>query len=98
MADDFEKIFCCFIVIFFTVIIYLAGKSDFFALVPKILLDRLEEMNRKNGVWIEKLIPLKWCEDDVDIVFECSVCKAEAPFTSDYCPNCGARMERKDET
>lgn len=34
----------------------------------------------------------------------CSVCKAEQPwfygygyFESDYCPNCGARMDKEDE-
>ncbi len=98
MAADFEIMFCCFIVVFFTVIIYLAGKADFLTLVPQILLDRLEEINRKHGEWIEKQIHLTWCEDDVDIVFECSVCKTEVPFASDYCPNCGAKMERKDDT
>ena len=50
----------------------------------------------KHGEWIEKQIPLKWCEDDVDIVFECSVCKVESPFTSDNCPNCGAKMDGKN--
>lgn len=47
----------------------------------------------KHGEWIEKQIPLKWCEDDVDIVFVCSVCKAEVPFTSKHCPECGAKMD-----
>ena len=46
----------------------------------------------RHGEWIEKAILLEWCEDDVDIVFECSYCETECPFTSDYCPNCGAMM------
>ncbi len=49
----------------------------------------------KHGEWTEKQIPLDWCDDDVDIVYECSICKAEEPYTSTYCPNCGAKMDWK---
>ena len=83
-------------VVCFAVIFYLAGKADFFTVVPKIFLDRLEELNRKHGEWIEKTRPLDWCDDDVDMFYECSICKAEVPFTSDYCPNCGAKMDKKE--
>lgn len=47
----------------------------------------------KHGEWIKKIIPLDWCDDDADIVYECSVCKSEIPFTSNFCPNCGAKMK-----
>ena len=52
-----------------------------------------------HGEWIEKQIPLNWCEDDVDIVYECSICGCENFGESPYCPNCGAKMdaERKCE-
>lgn len=49
------------------------------------------------GEWTEKIIPLDWCDDDVDIIFECSACKEDSPFTSKYCPNCGAKMDQKDD-
>lgn len=48
----------------------------------------------KHGKWIERYIELKWCADDVDVVYECSVCGAREPGTSPYCPNCGAKMEK----
>lgn len=47
----------------------------------------------KHGYWTEKHIPLDWCDDDVDIVFECSICKSEEPYKSPRCPECGAKMD-----
>ena len=44
----------------------------------------------KRGRWIEH----KHFHHDryIDSTYECSECKVEEPLTSDYCPNCGARM------
>ena len=45
----------------------------------------------KHGRWIEH----KHFNHDhyIDSTYECSECKVEEPLTSDYCPNCGARMD-----
>ena len=32
----------------------------------------------------------------IDSTYECSECKVEEPLTSDYCPNCGAKMDGDD--
>ena len=48
---------------------------------------------QKRGKWAEKMIPLDWCEDDVDIVCECSECSTSSCGISNYCPNCGTKME-----
>ena len=32
-------------------------------------------------------------EHYIDSTYECSACKVEESFTSDYCPNCGAKMD-----
>lgn len=29
-------------------------------------------------------------------IFECSACKRCVPHISDYCPNCGAKMDKED--
>jgi hypothetical protein len=52
-----------------------------------------------HGRWIEKQEPITWCEDDVEIFYECSVCQCQNFGESPYCPNCGAKMdgERKDD-
>lgn len=44
----------------------------------------------KLGRWIEH----KHFHHDhyIDSTYECSECKVEEPLTSDYCPNCGAKM------
>ena len=44
----------------------------------------------RHGRWIEH----KHFHHDhyIDSTYECSECKAEEPLTSDYCPNCGAKM------
>ena len=45
----------------------------------------------KHGRWIEH----KHFHHDhyIDSTYECSECKVEEPLTSDYCPNCGAKMD-----
>ena len=53
-----------------------------------------------HGRWIEKQEMLSWCEDDVDVFWECSLCECQNGVgLSPYCPNCGAKMdgERKDK-
>ena len=51
-----------------------------------------------HGRWIEKQEAIPWCEDDVEVYTVCSVCECYSPGESNYCPNCGAKMdgERKD--
>ena len=46
-----------------------------------------------HGRWIEKEVKLNWCEDDVDILYECSVCECQNFGETHYCPNCGAKMD-----
>ena len=45
----------------------------------------------RHGRWIEH----KHFHHDhyIDSTYECSECKVEEPSTSDYCPNCGAKMD-----
>ena len=46
-----------------------------------------------HGRWIEKQEPITWCEDDVEIFYECSICGCQYFGQSPYCPNCGAKMD-----
>ena len=46
-----------------------------------------------HGRWIEKQEQIPWCEDDVDVFDVCSVCDCASPGKSNYCPNCGAKMD-----
>ena len=46
-----------------------------------------------HGRWIEKQEPIPWCEDDVDVFSVCSVCDCCSLDESNYCPNCGAKMD-----
>ena len=50
-----------------------------------------------HGRWNEKQEPISWCEDDVDVFFECSICGTYSPGESPYCPNCGAKMRGNEE-
>lgn len=47
----------------------------------------------RHGHWEEIEIELTWCEDDVDIIYKCSVCGENNIGKSKYCPNCGAKMD-----
>lgn len=49
-----------------------------------------------HGEWIEKQIPLAWCDDDVDIAYQCSICGCNNYGESPYCPECGAKMDSAD--
>ena len=46
-----------------------------------------------HGHWVEKELFIPWCDDDVDIIYECSCCRTESGGTSPYCPNCGAKLD-----
>lgn len=50
-----------------------------------------------HGHWVEKELFIPWCDDDVDVFYECSCCGTESGGTSPYCPNCGARMDEVSE-
>ncbi len=52
----------------------------------------------KYGIWIRK----EWAEESEGLLidnYECSVCKSWVRNETNYCPNCGAKMdaERKEE-
>lgn len=49
-------------------------------------------VEQKHGRWIEKQEPITWCEDDVEVFWECSICGCLSFGESNYCPNCGADM------
>lgn len=48
---------------------------------------------QSEGEWVERIEPLTWCEDDVDVYYECSCCGTQSHGQSPYCPNCGAKMK-----
>ena len=48
---------------------------------------------RVEGEWVERVETLTWCEDDVDVYYDCSVCGCHSPCQTPYCPNCGAKMK-----
>ena len=45
----------------------------------------------RHGLWIEH--KHYHHAHYIDSTYECSECKVEESLTSDYCPNCGARMD-----
>ncbi len=53
----------------------------------------IEGIEQKQGKWIERIETLTWCEDDVEVYYDCSRCGAHSPGESPYCPNCGSKMK-----
>lgn len=64
-----------------------------FLMVAEMIADAptIEAEPVRHGHWDEKALILDWCEDDVDIVYECS-CGGTNEWKSPFCPHCGARM------
>ena len=92
--NDFETVLCCLVVICFAVMFYLAGRGNLFGLAPKLLLDRLEELNRKHGEWVEEYpgsdnIVCPACGKLWNVLDNCTE-------EFNYCPNCGAKMDLKE--
>ena len=50
----------------------------------------------RHGRWVEH----KHFHHDhyIDSTYECSECNVEEPLTSDYCPNCGAKMDLEERS
>ena len=64
---------------------YLRVISDLNRLSPA------DVVERKRGKWIH------YDEGDFDYDYKCSLCDYAVWDNSDYCPNCGARMECEEE-
>ena len=50
----------------------------------------------KHGRWIVRQLPMPLSDGSMECV-ECSVCHTHWDGGTNYCPNCGAKMERKEE-
>lgn len=48
---------------------------------------------QSEGEWIEHIEKPSWLEDDVEVFYECSICKTQSPAPTKFCPNCGAKMK-----
>lgn len=64
--------------------------GDIFRLATALINEgfRLE----RKGEWIERVEKLNWCDDDVEVYYECSCCGINNFDTTPYCPVCGAKM------
>ena len=49
------------------------------------------------GEWIERIETLTWCDDDVEVYYECSCCGIYNFGQSHYCPCCGAKMNKEKD-
>lgn len=48
----------------------------------------INALERKEGTWID---------DGISDLYVCSLCHSVHTFNHKFCPDCGARMEAKDE-
>ena len=102
MTDDFEVVLCGLVVICFAAVFYLAGRGNLFELAPKLLLDRLEELNRKHGEWVEidNVVIEHGSLTTKGTTWSCSVCgearKTHTAPDMNFCPHCGAKMDLKE--
>lgn len=51
-------------------------------------------MEQKNGIWVKKHNEKAWTH----YTYSCSICDGGSDCVTNYCPNCGAKMDEvKDE-
>lgn len=89
---DLEMIFTCILIFSALAFYYIAGKGDLLNLVPKMLNDRLEEINKKHGIWIVNKSP-------AEVEYKCSICgfsfiesDPEQKCDYNFCPMCGGDL------
>ena len=51
----------------------------------------------RTGEWIERVEKLTWCEDDVEVYYDCSLCGTHNFAETPYCPCCGAKMNKEND-
>lgn len=62
------------------------------------VLEEVPTAEPKKGKWIPKtLYPLSFSDGECKDCVQCSNCKTHWDFETNYCPNCGARMEGREE-
>lgn len=60
------------------------------------LIEAVEVAEPKRGRWIKYVSPIPEEDDGVE-AWDCSECSAMVNYPTNYCPKCGARMERMNE-
>ena len=70
----------------------LCGDEGFDKARKEALNMAIEALERKCGEWVDKWHTL-WKEE----LPVCSVCNNISVFKSNYCPNCGSRMDERSE-
>lgn len=93
--SEFEAIMMMFLIVFFTVACYIAGKGDLITVCILMLQDKAKQLQKaqeQDAYWLIKV-------DETDAEIKCSSCGysyIEAdPNVTDfyiYCPNCGKEM------
>ncbi len=56
----------------------------------------IEDIEQKQGKWIERIEKPAWLEDDVEVYYDCSCCGIHNFDTTPYCPVCGAKMSLEE--
>lgn len=54
------------------------------------------EQEPKTGQWIERIERDDW-DDSEEVWYECNQCHLDSERASNYCPNCGAKMQEVEE-
>lgn len=57
--------------------------------------DLLPTIEPKQGKWLQKILPLTLSDGHKDCV-QCSNCRTHWDVATNYCPNCGAKMDVSD--
>lgn len=61
----------------------------------KVGFNKIKAEPKKHGRWIFEQLPLPLSDSSKECV-RCSVCGTHWDYESNYCPNCGAKMDEED--
>lgn len=91
-----EDILTAILIIVFAVVVYVAGKGNLIELIPLMLLEKAEEL-KEIGCWTEECLRVPGDETAIRSVYICSECCKFNQDKTDFCPNCGAKMNTEKE-
>lgn len=87
---DYETIIVCALIPVVYVVTYMAGKYDLLGQLAQMLQEKTASLTDEYA----KVLHGRWEQTGMHLLpYECSACGSKEGGRTNYCPNCGAKMD-----